>query len=84
MAAIAAKSKAGDPKAYVWMMLDVGGKMQAVCYAAKNANDALSVPFMLKATKAAVGAFRRHGGPKTVSSGLVDLGGRALTLPPEG
>ncbi len=84
MSQIKVKSKAGNPKAYVWLMLDVGGKLQAVCYEAPSARVAMGVPFMLQAAKQAIGAFRRAAGPSQVSSSaLVDLGGRPLALPPQ-
>lgn len=82
MSQIKIKSKAGDARAYVWLMLDVGGKLQAVCYESKSATEALSAGFMAKASINARGAFIKAQGRQVVrGTGLVDLVGRPLHLP---
>ncbi len=77
MSQIKVKSKAGDSKAFVWVMLDQGGKLQAVCYAAKSASEALTPGFMNTAAKHARASFMRAGAVR--KTGLVDLGGSPIT-----
>ncbi len=80
MSELKAKSVKGGRKAYLWMMIDVAGSMHALCFEAKDAKELLSNNFLVVAAGKSKKAFQRtiEGPARTVSSGLVDLGGKAL------
>lgn len=74
---IECKSVKGDSKAYLWVILDHDGKMDAVAHGEKSVSDLLSKQGLSLALIKSKAAFMRNGGK--VSSGLVNpMTGAAL------
>jgi hypothetical protein len=58
------KSRKGDPKAFLWVLMDVGGEIRACCYAAPSATVALSDGFLGNAAGRARRQFAAALGPR--------------------
>lgn len=69
-AKIEVKSRAGNKKAYLWIMQDFDGVLKAVCYEARNLDDLRSNGFLATAVNQAKSTFRKADGP---SSPIIQL-----------
>ncbi len=59
------KSKAGDGKCFLWMMIDKDGVYKAVCFEAKSVTELLSDGFMAAAANRSRDQFVKAGVKKS-------------------
>lgn len=69
---IQAKSKEGDSKAYLWVILDTGGKLHAVAHGDTSVSGLLSKGGLSKALIKSRDAFMKMGATPKVTGHLIN------------